>query len=173
MGSRVWTKKMVSHTYHTISVFRFFKIFTVYRWKQASVFYVEENIEKEESWMPKQRECFSSSRDLEGRMEERRDGGGREGEGREEVLITFLTNIQKLIICSNSLNIIAQEGETYIFLLTLISFYILSHSKAILKSSAHFLHTLRCLCYMFVKLTKSTVFKIKLTCTKSTCQGYG
>lgn len=104
-------------------------------------------------------------------MEGRREESGREGEGGEEVLITFLTNIQKLIICSNSLNIIAQ-GETYIFLLTLISFYILSHSKAILKSSAHFLHTLRCLCYMFVKLTISIVFKIKLTCMKSTCQGH-
>lgn len=44
--------------------------------------------------MPNQRECFSSSRDLEGRMEERREGGGREEEEREEVLITFLTNIQ-------------------------------------------------------------------------------
>lgn len=47
--------------------------------------------------VPKQRECSSSSGDLEGRTE-----GGREGGGREEVLITFLTNTQKLIICSKA-----------------------------------------------------------------------
>lgn len=72
--------------------------------------------------MPKQRECSSSSGDLEG-MEKGREGGGGEGGGRKEVLITFLTNTPNLIICSNNLNIITQgEGETYIFLLTLISF---------------------------------------------------
>lgn len=120
----------------------------------------------------KQRECSSSSGDLEERMKGGREGGEREGGGREEVLITFLTNTQKHHLFK-SLNIMAQgEGETYIFLLTHISFYILSPSKAILKSSAHFLHTLRCLCHMFVKLTISTVFKIKLPCIESTCQGY-
>lgn len=42
MGSTVWIKKMVSHTVSWL-----FKIFTVYRWKQASVSYGEEDIKKE------------------------------------------------------------------------------------------------------------------------------
>ena len=52
--------------------------------------------------VPKQRECSSSSGDLEGRTEGGRERGRREGGGREEVLITFLTNTQKLIICSKA-----------------------------------------------------------------------